>query len=583
MPKIEVNEALFFSLLGERLDAEALEAALPGAKAELDGWDHAADGVGGTIKIELNDTNRPDLWSTAGLARQLRVRRTGKIPSYPFFVRKSGKSQGVSGANGTHGANGTGGASYVVEVDESVRKVRPYLAGFVAKGVAVDDAMLRDLIQTQEKLAWNYGRKRRTVSIGLYRPTAILWPVSYKGVDPDAVSFVPLQETRRMTLRTILAEHPKGREYASILEREPIHPLLTDKRGNVLSYPPIINSADLGAVQVGDDELFIEVTGSDMPSVCLTASIMSCDLSDMGFSIERVEVRYPSDTPLGRTVVFPHYFQDSLTVAPGLPKKLLGMPISAEKAVAALRKMGCTANVEDGAILVSPPEYRNDFLHPVDAVEDVMMGMGMEAFPPERPRDFTIGRLSPIEQLSRRAKSVFVGLGYQEMIYNYLGSGKEYAVKMGIDPGQVVKISNPMSENYEYVRNSPLPGLLGTESVSAGAVYPHRTFEIGKVALKDPDENQGVATRQYAGFLNTHSEADYNESASHLSALMYYLGKEFRLAQGNDTRFIPGRQAEVFVDGRKVGIFGEVHPAVLEAFGLTVPASGGEVDLDLLL
>jgi len=129
-----------------------------------------------------------------------------------------------------------------VKVEEGVKSVRPYLAGFIARGPAITDAILRDLIQTQEKLAWNYGRKRKSVSIGIYRSSSIQWPVHYKGVDPDTTAFVPLQETRTMTLREILAEHPKGIEYASILQNEKVHPLLVDDGANVLSYPPIINS-----------------------------------------------------------------------------------------------------------------------------------------------------------------------------------------------------------------------------------------------------------------------------------------------------------------------------------------------------
>lgn len=568
MPKIEVNETLFFSLLGDRMDADALEAVLPGAKAELDEWDRSVPDDGTrTIKIELNDTNRPDLWSTAGLARQLRTLRTRRVPEYPFFVR-AGESRNTR---------------HTVVVDASVRSVRPFLAGFVARGVKITDPMLRDFIQTQEKLAWNYGRKRKTVSIGLYRPSSIEWPVHYKGVDPDAVSFVPLQETRSMTLRRILTDHPKGREYASILDREAVHPLLTDARGKVLSYPPIINSADLGAVQVGDDELFIEVTGSDYPSVCISASIMACDLADMGFAIENVLVRYTYDTPFGRDVVFPHYFQSPVRVEAAHPARLLGMPIKPEEAVAAIERMGSHARMEDGTIVVSPAEYRNDFLHAVDAVEDVMMGLGMDAFPPERPRDFTIGRLSPIEVFSRRTKSLMVGLGYQEMIYNYLGSGKDYAVKPGIDPASLVRITNPMSENFEYVRNSPLPGLLNTEAVSAGAVYPHRSFEVGKVAVRNEAENYGIATRQYLGFLATHAAADFNEVASHVAALLYYLGIEYTTVASDDPRFIPGRQAGIVVAGIPCGVFGEVHPRALEAFGIFIPSAGGELDLDSLL
>ncbi|MGB4586658.1 MAG: phenylalanine--tRNA ligase subunit beta, partial [Rectinemataceae bacterium] len=509
MPKIDVNEKLFFSLLDDAPDAASLEAALPTAKAELDGWDKEAPlSENRTIKIELNDTNRPDLWTTAGLARQLRTHRTKKAPDYPFFI-PLGESR--------H-------AKYAVEVDESVRTVRPYLAGFVARGVPITDSMLKELIQAQEKLTWNYGRKRKTVSIGLYRPSIISWPVHFRGADPDKASFVPLQETRTMTLRQILAEHPKGKEYGSILQNEPVHPLLLDNKDRVLSYPPIINSADLGAVLVGDDELFIEVTGSDYPSVTITSSILACDLADMGFSIENVEVKYPYDTPFGRNIVFPAYFQEALKVHIGQVRKLLGLDMSVEEAKAAIESMGSKAEVMGEFIEVMPAGYRNDFLHPVDIIEDVLIGIGMENFPPEKPRDFTIGRLSPIEQFSRKAKLTLIGSGYQEMIYNYLGSRRDYVDKMNIPASTVVKITNPMSENFEYLRNSPLPGLLGTESISVKAPYPHRTFEVGKVAVKDEAENYGIATRQYLGFLNTHAQADYNESASHMATLMYYLG-----------------------------------------------------------
>ncbi len=568
MPKIEVNEKLFFSLLGDSPDAARLEAILPTAKAELDGWDkEAAEPENRTIKIELNDTNRPDLWTTAGLARQLKAHRKGEITEYPFFVPLGEPRD----------------SAYIVEVEESVRKVRPFLAGFVARGVPITDSMLKELIQAQEKLTWNFGRKRKTVSIGLYRPSVISWPVHYRGVDPDKVSFVPLQETRNMTLRQILAEHPKGKEYGSILQNEPIHPLLLDDNDRVLSYPPIINSADLGAVLVGDSELFIEVTGSDYPSVSLTASILACDLHDMGFAIENVVVRYPYDTPFGRKITFPSYFQQELKVHIDQVRKLLGLDMSVEKARAAVESMGSKARVEGDFITVKPAEYRNDFLHPVDIIEDVLIGIGMENFPPEKPRDFTIGRLSPIEQFSRKAKLSLVGMGYQEMIYNYLGSRRDYVDKMGIQAETVVKITNPMSENFEYLRNSPLPGLLGTESVSVKAPYPHRTFEVGKVAIKDAEENYGIATRQYIGFLNTHAQADYNESASHLATLMFYLGKEYGVKEAFDPRFIPGRQAEVWSEGKKVGVFGEIHPAILGAFGITMPSAGGEIDLDTIL
>ncbi len=574
MPKIEVNESLFFSLVGKACGPAELEEILPGAKAELDEWELPAGAAPGgpgsedrVIKIELNDTNRPDLWSTAGLARQLRVREGGKAPVYGFFSREGEMRP----------------AKRRVVVEPSVQGPRPFLAGFVVTGKPVTDAVLKDMIQTQEKLCWNFGRKRRSVSMGLYRTAIIKWPVHYKAVKPDSVSFVPLQGDRPMTLGEILKEHPKGREYGFINEPHELHPLLVDAEGSVLSYPPIINSADLGAVQVGDKDLFVELTGTDMVSVALSASMVACDLADMGYSVEPVAVEYPYDTPFGREVVFPYYFQVPVSVEAAKVARLLGAPMGVPAVREAVERMGCATEAHGQYVTVFPPEYRNDFLHPVDVIEDVMMGKGMAFFEPERPRDFTIGRLSPVESFSRRAKGVLVGLGYQEMIYNYLGSGKDFVERMGGDGSRAVRISNPMSENFEFVRDSILPCLLGSESISSRAAYPHRIFEAGKVAFKDESLNYGVATRQRLGFLLAHAAADYNEAASHVSTLLFYLGREYAIEEAADGRFIPGRQARVLYKGREVGIFGELHPKVLEAWGIVVPCSAGEIDLESLI
>ncbi|MDR1908799.1 MAG: phenylalanine--tRNA ligase subunit beta [Spirochaetaceae bacterium] len=579
MPKIEVNEEVFWGLAGRVFaEREAFEAALTCAKAELDeDSDKNLPPAERTLKIELNDTNRPDLWATAGLARQLRVYFGGAQPAYPFFSAPGAAQR----------------AALTVRVESSVRGVRPYLAGFVARGKAVTDAGLRDMIQTQEKLAWNFGRKRRTISMGLYRTGIIKWPIIYRAVDPDSVSFVPLQWDSPLSLREILKQHPKGREYAFIQEHEPLHPLLLDSAGGVLSYPPIINSADIGAVQVGDRDLFVELTGTDMPSVTLAASIMACDLADQGFTIEPVAVEYEYDTPFGRTCTTPYYFQEPVFCSLARVKRFLGEAIDAPGCVAALARMGVRAEkalaAERGAsgteegVLAFPPEYRNDFLHAADVMEDVMIGRGLDSFSPERPGDFTVGRLLPVTVFSRRVKELFVGLGYQEMIYNYLGSRKDLVENMRGEGGRIIRVSNPMTGNYEYVRDSTLASLLMSESVSGHSAYPHRIFEVGKVAFRDEQENYGAASRQYAGFLHAGQDSGFNTAAGQLQTLFYYLSRDYAVEESGDPRFIPGRAAAILSGGRPVGIFGEIHPEVLENWGISVPCTAGELDLDALI
>ncbi len=587
MPKIEVNEKLFFNLLGKKYDYDTLERKLVCGKAELDEKpDMSQSEDERVIKIELNDTNRPDLWSTGGVTRQLRLHEGASRSDYSKFLSRVGAIKDAG--------------ERVAIVEEGVKSVRPYMVSFVISGKAIDDPMLKDIIQTQEKLCWNFGRKRKSISMGVYRVAQIKWPVHYKAVDPDKTSFVPLQCEEPMTCRQILSEHPKGKEYGWILEDAKLFPLLTDDKGEVMSMAPIINSATLGAVKVGDKDLMVELTGDNMENLILSANIVACDFADAGYEILPVKVVHPYETGFGKEITVPFYFQKPTKATLAEINKKLGENLTKEQVLDALARMDndveakdipttektakyCAANKSDVEFTLQPPPYRNDFLHEVDIIEDVMIGLGLDFFKPQRPNDFTVGKLSDVTLLSRKTKEIMVGLGYQEMIFNYLGSKRDYIDRMNISADGVIEISNPMSENYQFVRPSIIASLLRAESAAANAIFPHKIFEIGKVAFLDESENTGTKTIQSLGFMTAANNANFNDLASEVSTVLYYLDHKYEVKEANDPRFITGRQAAVLVNGKQVGIFGEVHPQVLENWQISVPCVAGEIDLEELM
>lgn len=574
MPKIEVNEKLFFQMVGQKYDYDTLEKKLTCGKAELDEKpDMSVPEDQRVIKIELNDTNRPDLWSTNGVARQLRLHNGGTTVDYSKFLSREGDLKDSR--------------NLTVTVDPELKDIRPYMVAFMIEGKAIDEPMLLDIIQTQEKLAWNFGRKRKSLSMGLYRASQIKWPVHYKAVDPDNTSFIPLTFEKPLTCRQILTEHPKGKDYGWILENFKKFPLLTDDAGEVMSMAPVINSATLGAVQVGDKDLMVELTGDNMANLLLAANIVACDFADCGYTIHPIRVDHPYDTGFGKSVCAPFYFQQPAKAVLKNVNKLLGSDFSKEQVVKALEVMGNKVETKDAngdvEFTVYPAPYRNDFLHEVDIIEDVMIGIGLDNFKPAKPNDFTIGRLMPLTLFSRQAKNIMVGLGYQEMIFNYLGSKKDYIERMGIDDSKIIEVSNPMSENYQFVRPSIIPSLLRAESGSANAIFPHKIFEIGKVAYLCDEENTGTRTRQSLGFMTASSNANFNSAASEVSSLLYFLDHEYKVAESDDPRFIPGRQAAIIINGKQAGIFGEIHPQVLENWSITVPCVAGEIDVEELM
>ena len=559
MPIITVNKPDFERLAGQAYSLESLSAALETAKAEIDAED------GDTLRIQLKDTNRPDLWSAEGLARLLKSHRENVQPDYVFFDA-SGVSQ-----------------EREVIVDAGLRNIRPFIAAFACEGIAIDDAALDALIEAQEKLADGYGRGRSVVAIGIYDASDIVYPVRYDAVDPDATAFIPLEFEEEMSLRQILSDHPTGRMYAHLLEGKDKFPLIRDSRGEVLSMPPVINSQSLGRVEVGDTFLFCEATGPELDAILLSMAIMAVNMADRGGRIYPVTVRYPYHTPRGQVLTCPYDLTEPVQVDVDEIYKVVGSHISMGQIQTALTAMGYRdIDVQGGRISVCPAPYRDDILHPVDIVEDVVIGVGYEAFEPEMPRDFTVGKAAPEEDLADRFRNLMVGSGFQEVFLPILCSQKEQTVDMNNPDAKIISISNPMSENYSAIRGALLPGLLKTEATSRRALYPHRIFEVGEVGVLDPGENYGTRTDIHLCALEASDEANLSGVQSYLEVLSYYFNFEYNIAPIDHPTFLPGRSGEIRIGERVYGLIGEVHPSVLETWGINYPVSAFEVDIRIV-
>jgi phenylalanyl-tRNA synthetase beta chain len=556
MPTILIDPKDFSELIGSPVDQSKFLEQMDLAKAELKGVDEE-----GRWRVELNDTNRPDLWSAEGIARQLRAAH-GRRRDYPFF-------QSAPAAE--------------IRVDAALQNIRPYVAAFVVRGLTVTEASLVQMIQTQEKLAENFGRKRKDVAIGVYNLQKITFPIHYRAVDPKEHSYVPLGFEESMTLAEILERHPKGIEYRGTLAGKGQVPLLLDDAGMTLSMPPIINSRELGEVVSGDSDLFVEATGTDIHNVVLALNIMACDMADRGGRINRVKTVYPFDTPLGRGVDVPFWMDKSLTIPLKEFTRLLGVPVKSSEVDNVLECYGCDVRVEGETVVVKPPPTRADYLHPVDVVEDFAIARGYETFVPRMPRDFSIGRSDPLSVIEYKVRDHMIGLGYEETISNIFVAKHQLLEKMNLDDQPVVEVSNVMNENYAVLRNSVLPALLQIESRSGTAAYPHRLFEAGEVAIFDRSAPHGSRTELHLGALVVRREATLSEIHADLEFLFHQLGLVLKLKEVEHPAYLPGRVAQVLAGEQPVGLLGETHPEVLDRWEIGMPVAAFEVNLGALL
>jgi phenylalanyl-tRNA synthetase beta chain len=215
------------------------------------------------------------------------------------------------------------------------------------------------------------------------------------------------------------------------------------------------------------------------------------------------------------------------------------------------------------------------------------------------PADFTVGKLQPLTDFEDLVRDLMIGFGFEEAICNILTNLAQLRDRMAVHTeadsaqfpfhgGQAVAIENVMNLNYSHLRDWILPSLLEVESHSAGALYPHKIFEVGEVAVFDLTQNLGSRTEARLAVIIADEAASFDAAQSVLYALLVNLGIAFRVEPWVHPSFIAGRVALVTSQSAKqatprpLGFLGELSPQVLTNWGARVPVAVFELSLDVL-
>jgi len=549
VPVIHFDVRELEALLGPqaKLDRAALQRTIPLLGADVE------QAAGHDWAVEFFP-DRPDLYSVEGLARALRA-YTGASPGLAKYA--------VAKARET------------IVVDASAKDARPLVRGAVVHGLQFTHARIQGLMELQEDLHWGVGARRRKASIGVHDTARIAGPYAYQAVGLDEVAFVPLQGKDEMTPRDILANHPKGKDFAHLVgERAP---LLTDAKGQVLSFPPIINGT-LTAVTEATTDVLVDVTGPDERAVTKALNLVTTHLAEQGGRVEAVTLQ---EGKKRRTT--PDLSPEAWTLKPAAANQLLGLALKPADMAKALQRMGHGAKVAKGKLSVEVPCYRVDVLHEVDLIEDVAIGHGLANFPPERPRAVTYGKALPLERRCAQAREVLLGLGFTEVLTLSFTSDAVEGDAFGLPGRPSVRVANPVTEDHTVLRTTLLASLLALLQKNVHRPYPQQVFEVGDVAWNF-GEGAPMNARM-AGWVKAHSKAGFTEAKS----LALALARDLRLPSDISAldpqdpfahTFIPGRAAVLGPQEDPVGWFGEVAPRTLDAFGIAQPAIAMEVRLD---
>ena len=549
MPKYVVRKDDFERLVGRSFTVEELEDLLFDLKAELDDMD------GDVITVDYSDTNRPDMWSVEGLAREVRGYLGMEMGCPKYSVEPSGNC---------------------LHVDPSLESIRPFAAAALVRGVDLGTEGYEQLIQLQEKIMLTYGRRRKRVAIGTHNADMISFPVKYTAVDPESVRFVPLWETEEMTLGEVLECTEKGREYAHLLEGFDRYPVILDAEGRVISFPPIINSNDIGNIGPQTTDVFIDVTGTDERAVLTALNVVATALAERGGRIESIQVRY-SD----RAVVTPDLTPQRVPIQKSYVERVSGIRFSDPQFKELLERARYDVlSTSEDHWLLAYPAYRSDIMHGRDVVEDVIIAYGYNRVEPKFPDLTTKGGASSYTELEDAVKGILIGTGAQE-VATFILTSRSVLEKARHSP--VVTLQNPMTETFSLVRPAILPTILDFLSSNTGEEYPQLVFEVGDVVVADDRSPTGVRTEQHICYAIAGSDATYTDVRQVLEYLLDQLGVRYGLRAKDYPHYISGRSAEVVLGEDVFGHVGEVHPAVLDAYGIEMPAAAFELNLQRLL
>jgi phenylalanyl-tRNA synthetase beta chain len=510
---------------------------------------------------------RPDLFDAGGLARALRG----------YLGRETGLKD-----------YSTAAPAWRVDVDARLadpRFKRPLIQCAIIRNITIDDETLRAMMKLQENLHWALCRDRKFASLGAYDLDTLTGPVSYTLASRDEFRFTPLFWGIREPVSpgVMLSEHPKGKAYAHLVEGLELLPALIDAKGQVLSLPPVINS-DETKVTTRTRNLFLDVTGSNLPVVTKALAILATSIAELDPSgqarLERVEVKHYDHTDLT-----PALAVEEFTVDPARAARTLGLDFTRADCAALLEKMrhGVADPGAEAPLNVRVAAYRNDIMHEVDLIEDIAIAYGYHNIEPALVPSFTVGQALPLNQRTRLAAQALTGLGFIETLSLVLTNERDHYERMLRPvPERRAIVENPASVEQTMLREHLYSPLLAMLARNTDHPLPQRIFEAGDIVTYRgvPAEQPRPQERRIVAAAVCAVRAGYAAGRSVLDALLAELKLvgEYRAAENPSA--IPGRSAEVVAaDGRVIAEVFEVHPEVLEQWKIGNPAALLSLDL----
>ena len=261
--------------------------------------------------------------------------------------------------------------------------------------------------------------------------------------------------------------------------------------------------------------------------------------------------------------------------------RFVGKVIPREKVIEILRNLEIDVKDNGETLTLTAPSYRGDLELEQDYFEEVIRMYGFDNIENILPRvDINKNSTLDTTKLTDRVKTICASVGLKEVI-NYSFIPKDALQKLkftGVSEDKLIDISNPITEDFVTMRPTLLYSLIKNAKDNMNRNVSNirffevsRTFEKAEELAKE-DIKVGII------LAGENDKTLWNPKPVHydfydlkgiveeiFSKLKF---QSFSIKRSVQTEFHPGRSADIFVGKEYIGSFGEIHPDVLENFGL---------------
>jgi phenylalanyl-tRNA synthetase beta chain len=269
---------------------------------------------------------------------------------------------------------------------------------------------------------------------------------------------------------------------------------------------------------------------------------------------------------------------------------LLGLDIPDSETLRILTSLGFTvtpAPASGRAWHVTVPTRRVDVQREVDLIEEIARHHGFDQLPVTFPALTTApAPVDPRISRARLLRGVLTGAGFSEAVT--FGFVAEAAAAPFAREGDLVPIANPLSENFAVLRPSALPGLIDAVAHNRRREQRDvRLFEVGNVFSRSAGERRTVACAWTGSASSEHwsggaRDVDFFDMKGVVQRVCEAVRVETRSEPHREPWLAPGRSAAIMTNGTRIGVLGQLAPAIAERHGLSPPEPVyvAEIDLD---